>query len=174
MQLSGNGPIDLARLAAAGVRVVGRVAAADGARLALGDNLAADCATSDARLGRVLRRIDGHIAASGLAAPHDPEADLMPAHPASDARSIDLDAEGIRSVVWATGFGRDYGWLEVPVRDVFGEIVHKGGVTAAPGLYVLGQRFQCHRASNFIDGVGRDAEALAQHVAGFLGARLAA
>ena len=74
--------------------------------------------------------------------------------------SLDLDAEGIRSVVWATGFGRDYGWLEVPVRDVFGEIVHAGGVTAAPGLYVLGLRFQCHRASNFIDGVGRDAEAL--------------
>ena len=41
-------------------------------------------------------------------------------------------------------------------------------------LVVVGQRFQCHRASNFIDGVGRDAEDLARHLAGLLGARLAA
>jgi hypothetical protein len=34
-----------------------------------------------------------------------------------------------------------------------------------PGLYVLGQRFQHYRNSNFIDGVGRDAAALAERVA---------
>ena len=62
----------------------------------------------------------------------------------------------------------------MPVLDADGEIAHEGGVTAAPGLYVLGLRFQCRRTSNFIDGVGRDAEALAAAIAGFLGARLAA
>ena len=77
-------------------------------------------------------------------------------------------------MVWATGYARDYGWLRVPVLDAEGEIVHDGGVTAAPGLYVLGLRIQCRRTSNFIDGVGRDAEALAAAVAGFLRARLAA
>jgi putative flavoprotein involved in K+ transport len=174
MQLSSSGPIDLALLATSGVRVVGRVEAASGARLALGDRLAADCAASDARLARVLRRIDDHVAAAGLDAPADPDARIPPSHPASDATRLDLRAEGIRSVVWATGFVRDHGWLGVPVRDAAGEIVHAGGVTAAPGLVVLGQRFQCHRASNFIDGVGRDADGLARHLAGFLGARLAA
>jgi putative flavoprotein involved in K+ transport len=174
MQLSGSGPIDLARLAATGIRVTGRVTGADGARLTLGDNLAADCAASDARLHRVLRRIDAHVAAAAIAAPADPEAWETPAHPVSAACGLDLRADGIRSVVWATGFARDHGWLHVPVCDAAGDIVHTGGVTAAPGLVVLGQRFQCHRASNFIDGVGRDAEDLARHLADFLGARLAA
>jgi putative flavoprotein involved in K+ transport len=60
------------------------------------------------------------------------------------------------------------------VLDQGGEIIHDGGVTAAPGLYALGLRFLRHRSSNFIDGVGRDAEALTAEVAAFLGARLAA
>ena len=33
-----------------------------------------------------------------------------------------------------------------------------------PGAYVLGQRFQFRRNSNFIDGVGRDAAYLADHI----------
>jgi hypothetical protein len=33
-----------------------------------------------------------------------------------------------------------------------------------PGLYVLGQRFQHHRSSNFIGGVGRDAAFVADHI----------
>jgi putative flavoprotein involved in K+ transport len=174
MQLSGRGPIDLAGLAAAGVRVVGRLEGAAEGRVALGGTLAADCAASDARLLRVLGRIDAHIAATGTPAPADPEARAPRRHPAAEAQVLDLAAEGIRSVVWATGYRRDYGWLQVPVLDPSGEIVHDGGVTAAPGLYALGLRFLRHRSSNFIDGVGRDAEALTAEVAAFLGARLAA
>jgi putative flavoprotein involved in K+ transport len=174
MQLSGQGPIDLARLSARGIRVIGRVEGADGVRLALGDNLARDCAASDARLHRVLARIDAHIAAAGLSAPRDPVAWEVPVHPEGGERRLDLAAEGIGAVVWATGYARDYGWLRVPVLDAEGEVVHDGGVTAAPGLYVLGLRIQCRRTSNFIDGVGRDAEALAAAVAGFLRARIAA
>ena len=67
-------------------------------------------------------------------------------------------------MIWATGYRRDYPLADVPVLDAAGEIAHAGGVTAAPGLYALGLRFLRRRNSNFIDGVGRDAEALAaQH-----------
>ena len=41
------------------------------------------------------------------------------------ARRLDLTAEGIRSVIWATGYARDYGWLRVPVLDAEGEIAHE-------------------------------------------------
>src|SRR5262249_37799309 len=39
-------------------------------------------------------------------------------------------------------------------------------VTPVPGLYVLGQRFQHRRDSNFIDGVRHDAAYVARHLAG--------
>jgi putative flavoprotein involved in K+ transport len=50
------------------------------------------------------------------------------------------------------------------VLDQQGEIAQRRGVTSAPGLYVLGQRFQHFRNSNFIDGVGRDAAFIATHL----------
>ena len=58
---------DRPRAAGRGGRAGGRPgrAASTAARLALGDDLAADCAASDARLRRVLGRIDAHIAAAG-------------------------------------------------------------------------------------------------------------
>jgi putative flavoprotein involved in K+ transport len=173
-QLSAQGPLDLARLAAEGVRVTGRVLAAEGGRLALGDNLAADCATSDARLLRLLDRIDAFAARRGIAAPEDPAGRARPSHPQSTLRRLDLAAEGIRSVVWATGFRGDYGWLGLPVLDAAGEIAHRGGVTAAPGVYALGLRLLCRRSSAWIDGAGRDAGMLAAAIARQLGARMAA
>ena len=86
--------------------------------------------------------------------------------PVGDAPTeLDLDAEGIRTIVWATGYRRQYPWLRVPVLDERGEIAHKGGVTAVDGLYVMGMRFQRRKDSNLIDGVGRDAEVLSAHLA---------
>lgn len=82
---------------------------------------------------------------------------------------VDLAAEGIRSVVWATGYCRDYGWLRLPALDRRGDIAHLGGVTAVPGLLALGLPFLRRRSSTFIDGVGRDAEALAPLIAAHLG-----
>jgi putative flavoprotein involved in K+ transport len=68
-------------------------------------------------------------------------------------------------VIWATGHRRSYPWMHLPVLDERGEIRQIQGVTPVPGLYVLGQRFQHHRRSNFIDGVGRDAAFVADHLA---------
>jgi putative flavoprotein involved in K+ transport len=68
-------------------------------------------------------------------------------------------------VIWATGFRRSYPWLHLPVLDAAGELQTQGGVTAVPGLYALGLPFMRHRASAFIHGVGRDAEALAPLIA---------
>jgi putative flavoprotein involved in K+ transport len=114
---------------------------------------------------RALRRIDERTARSGAGEP-------APAEPIpsftipSGPRELDLVDEGVTSVVWATGFRRDLSWLRVPVLDPAGELVHRGGVTAAPGLYGIGLRFQRTRKSHFIGGVGEDAATLARALAG--------
>jgi putative flavoprotein involved in K+ transport len=84
--------------------------------------------------------------------------------PVASLDSLDLHTAGINSIVWATGFRRRYDWVELPILDVRGEITQYRGVTPVPGIYVLGQRFQHYRSSNFIDGVGRDALAVAEHI----------
>lgn len=163
----GRADLDLPRLHAAGVRLVGRLQGADGTRVAFAPDLRAVAADADRRMAGTLARIDAVIARLGL--PADPLG-AEPAPPtlalADDPPTgIDLAAAGIRTVVWATGYRRSYPWLDVPVLDGRGEIVQRRGVTPVPGLYVLGQRFQHFRNSNFIDGVGRDATHVARHIA---------
>jgi putative flavoprotein involved in K+ transport len=84
---------------------------------------------------------------------------------------LDLNRAGIGAVVWATGSGPDYPWLKVPVLDGNGRLRHRRGITAAPGLYAIGLRFQHRRRSTLIDGAGEDAAYLVEHIATRRGAR---
>lgn len=157
--------LDLAALERRGIRLVGRVLDAEGERLTFAGDLAETCAHADAKLARLLERIDTFVARVGLGEQVDGPERPAGFQPAPAPRGLDLRREGIASVLWATGFTRRYPWLAVPVLDARGEILHDGGLTAAPGLYVLGLRFLRRRKSSFLDGVGDDAGALADHLA---------
>jgi putative flavoprotein involved in K+ transport len=141
------------------------VLAIDGHRVRLATDLPATVAAADQRMRQLLRRIDQRIEADGLG--HEMlAADRIPTvAPARAVPDLDLRAAGIRTVVWATGYRRSYPWLRLPVLDSSGEIRQRRGRTPVPGLYVLGQRFQHFRSSNFIGGVGRDAAFVADHIA---------
>jgi putative flavoprotein involved in K+ transport len=165
--------IDLRTLAARGVSVVGRLEALDVARAHFSDDLIATTAAADLKLALLLGRIDRAIGAHALEDPQ-PFVPLWPAFRAARAHSLDLGREGIATVIWATGFRRHYPWLRLPVLDRCGEIVHTGGATSVPGLFVLGLQFLRHRSSSFIDGVGVDAAYLAGRIAENLGHRGAA
>ncbi len=157
--------IDLAGLQSSGLRLVGRLNAVDGTRLRFATDVRGVIDAADRHMARVLVRIDAAIERLGLA--HEVFA-AEPNNTVTDMSvpdSIDLDAAGIRSIVWATGYRRLYQWLDLPILDARGEILQYRGVTAVPGAYVLGQRFQYYQNSNFIDGVGRDAQYVAQHIA---------
>ncbi len=157
--------IDVTTLAGRGVRLTGRFVGFDGANALFSRDLGQTTTNADERMLAVLRRIDEYIAREGLEsevyAP-DPPPRLGPVE---ETAHIHLAEQGIQTVVWATGFTRSYPWLRVPALDPRGEIIQRRGVTPVPGLYVLGQRFQHRRNSNFIDGVRHDAEHLADLIA---------
>ena len=158
-------PVDLGTLRHRGVELTGRLTWTDGSIVGFARDLGHTLTAADARMRRVLTEIDTHIDATGLTT------EVLDAeHPSAivvDQRHdrIDLADRGITTVLWATGHRRTYPWLHVPVLDAAGEIRQRRGRTPVPGLYVLGQRFQHYRNSNFIDGVGRDAAAVAEHLA---------
>ena len=156
---NGGEDLGLDRLAAAGVAITGRLERFDGLRAVFADDLAENVAAADARLAKVVRRIDAHPLARGTDAAQ-PAPLVLPA----GRRTVDL--EGFGAVVWATGFRRSYPWLRVEgALDRHGEIVHQHGATRIPGLYVLGLAYQSRRSSHFIGGVGRDAETIAARIA---------
>jgi putative flavoprotein involved in K+ transport len=65
------------------------------------------------------------------------------------------------AIVWATGYRRNYDWIDLPVFDEARCPRHNRGVASdVPGLFFLGLHFQFSLSSALLGGVGRDAEYL--------------
>jgi putative flavoprotein involved in K+ transport len=164
----GGEDLGLDRLVAEGVTLTGRLVGFDGSRAVFADDLAENVAGADARLRKVVQRIDAHPLARVVDA--EPLDELVA--PAG-LRSVDLRHFG--AVVWATGYRRTYPWLHVDgVLDSGGELVQQNGATPVRGLQVLGLAYQYRRSSHFIGGVGRDAETVADRILADAEARVAA
>lgn len=169
MQLAGAaGPdVDLNALSRLGVRLAGRFAGVRDGNAQFSGSLANVCALADLKMRRLLDRIDAW-AGTDAGRPERPAPTSVP----PPVLSVPFGAGGISSVVWATGYRPDLSWLDVDVFDRRGRPAHRGGVTASPGLYVLGMPFQRTRRSTLIDGAGPDARALTAHLVGHLDRRL--
>jgi putative flavoprotein involved in K+ transport len=158
--------LDLNALAALGVRLVGRLAGIGDGQAWFAGSLPNVCALADLKLGRLLDTFDDWADRAGIDA--EPPQRYAPTTVPATALTARLGAGGIESIVWATGFRADLSWLEVDVFDRKGRVVHDGGVTASPGLYLMGLPFLRRRRSTFIDGAGADAHELAEHLVGRL------
>jgi putative flavoprotein involved in K+ transport len=90
--------------------------------------------------------------------------------PSPPQLELDLRSGEIRTILWATGYRPELAWLELPVLNPRGRLIHDGGVTRFPGLYLMGMPFLRRRKSTLIDGARADAAELAAHLAGHLDA----
>jgi putative flavoprotein involved in K+ transport len=123
--------------------------------------------TVDSRLGQKLSRRDALIGSSRRAIKRHGVAVEPRAVAASgrtitfaDGRTLDVDA-----VIWATGFGLDHSWIDLPLADPEGRIRQRRGVTNTEGLYFLGLPWQHTRGSALLGWVKDDASYLAERIA---------
>ena len=151
-----------------GVEVCGRLAGVRGHRALFSGSLHNVCALADLKMNRMLDGFDAWAAEQGLGAEVGAsqrfEATRLEAPPRLGA---ELGTE-LRSIVWATGYRPDFGWLDLPVFDRRGELRHDRGIVAAPGVYVLGLPFLRRRKSSFIHGAEDDVREIAAHLSGHL------
>jgi putative flavoprotein involved in K+ transport len=159
----GGRDIDLRAFARDGMCLYGRLTGIDGARLRFAHDLKVNLDRADAVAEDIKDAIDAYIAAHGIDAPT--EARYTPVwEPEGPSRQLDVEAAGITSVIWSTGFARDHRWIEVPVFDGRGYPMHWRGVTSSPGLYFVGLPWQSTWGSGRFEAVGRDARFLAEHI----------
>jgi putative flavoprotein involved in K+ transport len=158
--------LDLAALQSRGVQLVGRLASMDKRGVArFRDDLAATTAAADRDLHRFLDAVDTHIERTGLSSEVLPTIRPRPfVLPATPSLRLDLAAEGISTVLLAAGYRPHHPWLRLPITDQDGSIQQYRGITSAPGVYVIGQRFQHRRDSAMIDGARHDARAVVSHL----------
>jgi putative flavoprotein involved in K+ transport len=164
---NGGYTIDFRQIAARGVTLLGKLAAARNGAMEFAGDLAQNLAYGDAAYFGFMDTVDAHVERLKLDMPQEPAARLrLPDPPAlaEPLRRLDLKAVGISAIIWATGYGYDYDWIDMPVLDAHGEPRHHRGVADVPGLYFLGLQWLTKRTSSFLSGIGDDAAALADHI----------
>jgi putative flavoprotein involved in K+ transport len=164
----GGHTIDYRRFAADGITLLGRVAAARDHVLDIGPGLGRSLAEADLYYAAFLDMADDYARNRGLDLPEDPAARAKLPDPlcvTDPIRRLDLRAEGITTVIWATGYGVDFGWIDIPAFDAAGQPLQQRGMSSVPGLYFLGLQWMSRMASSFMSGVGDDAAVLADHIA---------
>lgn len=165
---NGGRTVDFRRFASEGMTLLGRTRDWQDGALVFAPDLAANLARGDADYLALLDEADAYVERNRLDLPPDPDARRMPPDPpcvTDPILSLDLRHAGIGTIIWATGFAFDFGWLHLDAFDAGGRPLHQRGVSVEPGLYFLGLPWQSRRGSSFIWGVWHDAKHVADHIA---------
>lgn len=165
----GGRDIDLRKFALEGMELYGRMSGVSSGKMLFEPNLGANLDGADRVYNGINALIDRYIAEKGIAAPEgsiyqplwQPEAERM---------ELDLRQAGITSVIWATGFAPDWSFVSLPIFDGNAYPVHRRGVTSVPGVYVVGLPWLWTWGSGRFLAVGKDAEHVIGHLAGYLDA----
>lgn len=161
--------LDLNTLTAMGVRLRGKLAGISDGKAQFSGSLRNVCALADLKMRRLLNTIDEWVVENDV----DGEVDAPQRYTATEVEEsppliMDMAREGIKTILWATGFYPDYSWLDMPLLDRKGKIRHDGGVVDSPGMYLMGMTLLRRRKSSFIHGAGDDARDLSAHLVSYL------
>ena len=138
---NGGHDTNLRQFAADGMTLAGRLTGADGERLTFANDLAPSLArTDDFFEERVRGIIDCYIDRAGIESP--PAENRTIRYQPPELTELNLLHAGISTIIWATGYGLDYQWIDAPILDEFGFPRNVRGVTEVPGLYFLGLLWQ--------------------------------
>jgi len=168
-QVSGAGgghTINLHQFARDGVVLLGRLQAADENVLRLAPDLHDNLARTDEFEVDLTRRIDQYITRTGVDAPPEDLPRLRDGYLAEPVGEVDCRAEGIATVIWATGYRFDFSLVHLPVTDSDGFPITRRGVTDFPGLYFVGLPWLHTQGSGLLYGVGQDAAHVAESITG--------
>ena len=164
----GGHTVSLQSLARDGAVLVGRLLDADRRILKLDRNVRESIRFADEKSRAFKAAIDVYIEREGIEAEEplpDPGEPPIPDLGRSDEiADFDLDRAGVSAVIWCIGFDADWSWVEAGIFDQAGRPSHNNGVTALPGLYLLGTPWLSARKSGILMGVSDDAARVVQHI----------
>jgi putative flavoprotein involved in K+ transport len=164
----GGHDINLRQFDRDGIILLGHLQTVHGKQMILAPDLEENLTKADAFEIQITQAIDEYIKKTGMNVAANSTFREVPHTGALTAKSIltlDLQLAGINSIIWATGYKLDFGWVQIPVFDELGYLVHQRGITAFPGLYFLGLHWLYKTKSALLYGVGEDAAFIASAIA---------
>lgn len=166
-QISGQGggqDINLHQFARDGIVLLSRLQDLQGHKAFLGSNLHESLAAADKMVTQFRKGVDKYVEKTGLDVPEETVSEPQDGYEQEVIAELDLMDAGIDTILWATGYGWDYSWVNLPIFDEYGYPVQEQGVTAYPGLYFLGLHFLHKLKSGLFLGMGDDATHIAEHI----------
>ena len=163
--VNGGYEVDLRRVVAAGGTLLGRLEGVAEHELVLGDQLLTHMQAAEEAYNTIITGIEAALASQPIVAddPEPPPAAPGP-QPPEPPTVLNLADANINTIIWATGYGVDFSWVNCGEYLDDGMPVQQRGVSTVPGLYFLGL-FMMHSArSSFFWGVGDDAEHVVSHL----------
>lgn len=159
----GGRTINLRQMALDGIRPHGKVLGVEGGCFRLSGDLEETLDGVDDVCRAEMEGIDKFIDENDL---DDPVEEVVPANwqPEPEPALFDLADAGVSTVIYATGFHFDFGWIDLPVFDERGYPRYARGVTEMPGLYFCGLHWMQTQGSGLFFGVGEDAEYVVDHL----------
>jgi len=147
------------------VQLLGRITGAENHKVILAGDLHESLAKVDKFEADIIKIIDDFIAKNGIDLPIESLPDLRDGYAVEEIRGLDLDSEGINTIIWAQGYAFDFSLVKLPVTDNDGYPIQQRGVTNYPGLYFVGMPWLSKYKSGLLVGVGEDAAYIASHIA---------
>jgi putative flavoprotein involved in K+ transport len=159
----GGHDLNLRRLRAMGVTLVGHFLGATDRGVRFAPDLGATVDWGDERFRQLMDLVRKMVAERGLPSPEIPEPDPFEPHAPEE-----IPLTGVGAVIFAGGFRPDYrSWM--PWSEAFDElgfpIQQDGASTLVDGLYFVGVHFLRKRKSSLLLGVGEDAAIVARAIA---------
>jgi putative flavoprotein involved in K+ transport len=162
---NGGESLNLHEFARDGVVLLGHVRDAKAGRLIIAPDMKETLAKVDQFELDSLKLVDDYLARTGLSAPSEVIPQLRDGYEQEERETLELETEGIKTVIWATGYKFDFSLVKLPVVDGDGYPIQKRGVSEYDGLYFLGMPWLHSRKSGILFGVGEDAAYLAAQIA---------
>ncbi len=162
---NGGESLNLHQFTRDGVVLLGHVRGVRYGKVVIAPDLKETLAKVDKFEVNALKMVDTYIRRAGLHAPPQDIPQLRDGYEQDVITELDLEASGISTVVWATGYAFDFNLVKLPVLDADGYPIQKRGVTRYEGLYFLGMPWLHNRRSGILFGVGDDAAYLASYMA---------
>ncbi len=163
----GGRTVDFRKFADRGMNLVGMTKAYAEGKISFEPDLAQNVREGDENYLSLLAEADEWVAREGVDYPLEEDAKIIGPDPeclTNPTLEVDLAAEGISTIIWATGYRQDFDWLEVDSFDAKGAPLHHQGVSKVEGVYFLGLPWLSMRGSSFIWGVYVDAERIAGEI----------
>lgn len=160
----GGQDINLHQFARDGIQLLGRLEGFQDWRAFIAPDLHQNLAMADKQADEVRKGVDKYVSKAGLDVPKESVSELQDGYEQQVKTELDLAEADIKVILWATGFGRDFSWIQLPIFDEWGYPIQERGVTEHAGLYFLGLHWLHTLKSGLFLGVGEDAKHIADHL----------